>query len=120
MARVELTAEAKEDLADLDGSARQLVVKGLRKLQQSPSQRGTPLGSRQQGNLTGLRKLTVGDRQYRIVYHVTKDETVVVVWVIAEREDEHCYQLALARLETFRDRSFAGEVSQMLMSMFEE
>jgi mRNA interferase RelE/StbE len=45
MARVKLTEDAREDLRDLDGSARTLVFKVLKKLESEPEKRGTPLGT---------------------------------------------------------------------------
>ncbi len=105
VAKVELTEDAREDLRDLDGSARALVFKALEKLETEPGKRGTPLGSRSSGNLTTFRKLIVGDRDYRIVYRVEPDETVVVVWVIARRADDEVYQLAMSRLMTHPDEA---------------
>jgi mRNA-degrading endonuclease RelE of RelBE toxin-antitoxin system len=55
VARVQLTDEAVEDLADLDGSTRRAVFKALKKLQTEPEQRGVPLGHRSGGNLTTFR-----------------------------------------------------------------
>lgn len=81
MARVLLLPDAVEDLADPDGSVRKLVFKALKKLRTDPANRGAPLGSA----LTTFRKLVVGNRQFRIVYRVESDDTVVVVWVIATR-----------------------------------
>jgi mRNA interferase RelE/StbE len=40
----------------------------------------------------------VGDRDYRIVYRVEPDGSVVVVCVIARRGDDEVYQLAVSRL----------------------
>jgi len=100
-ARVVLLPEARDDLEDLDGAARRIVLRGLLKLRSEPAQRGAPLGSRGPGNLTGLRKLVVGNRDYRIVYDVQEDGTIVVVWVIARRADDEVYRLAVARLETY-------------------
>ncbi|THJ68436.1 type II toxin-antitoxin system RelE/ParE family toxin [Arthrobacter echini] len=99
MASVQLTDDAREDLLGLDGSARKIVLKTLLKLEDQPESRGQPLGSRKTGNLTGLRKLVVGDRDYRIVYRVEDDGTVWVIWVIGRRADDEVYALALARLK---------------------
>ncbi|MFD0205286.1 MULTISPECIES: type II toxin-antitoxin system RelE family toxin [Saccharothrix] len=107
MAEVVLTDDALEDLRELDGSARKLVGKALKKLETSPEQRGDPLGSRQGSDLTTFRKLVVGDRDYRIVYRIDRDGTVVVVWVIGKRADEECYTLACSRLELHGDRDLA-------------
>jgi mRNA interferase RelE/StbE len=48
MARIVLTSEAREDLRDLDGSARKIVLKAIRKLEVDPDKRGQPLGVRNQ------------------------------------------------------------------------
>src|SRR5665647_2797682 len=85
MAKVLLTDDALEDLRGLGGSARKLVIKALGKLRDSPELRGAPLGSRRTGNLTGFRKVVVGDRQYRIVYRVEDDGTICVVWVMRSK-----------------------------------
>lgn len=103
MAKVQLSAQAREDFLDLDGSARRIVAKALRKLEDDPQLRGQPLGSRGSGNLTTFRKLVVGDRDYRIVYRVDPDGTVVVGWVIGLRADAEAYQLALGRLRLHSD-----------------
>lgn len=117
MARVELTEDAREDLRDLDGSARVLVLKALRKLETEPEQRGAPLGSRATSNLTTFRKLVVGDRDYRIVYRVEADGTVVVVWVIARRADDEVYQLAMSRLQMHADVA-VRELSETLKEIW--
>ena len=101
MARVVLTDEAREDIRDLDRSSQKKVLKKLKELEVEPGKRGQPLGSRAGGNLTGLRKLIVGDRQFRIVYRVDSDGTVCVVWVIAERADDRCYDLAMQRIQMY-------------------
>ena len=114
-ARILLLDEAKEDLRDLDGTARRIVAKGIEKLRTEPAQRGAPLGSRSAGNLTGLRKLTVGNREFRIVYDVRDDGTIVVVWVIGRRADDEVYRLAVSRLETYRaDPQKTALLRQML------
>ena len=103
MARVELTDDAIEDIRDLDGSARKIVLKALKKLEQEPDQRGLPLGNNPRGNLTGLRKLVIGDRDYRAVYRVDDNGEVVIVIVVARRADQEVYDLAIARLQTSED-----------------
>jgi mRNA interferase RelE/StbE len=100
MARVVLTSEAREDVRDLDGHARKLVLKALKKLEDSPNQRGEPLGS-QDNTLTTFRKLVVGDRDHRVIFRVEPSGDVVVVWVVGKRADRQCYDLAVARLQTY-------------------
>lgn len=115
MARILLTTEAKEDLRDLDGSARKVVLKALKKLESDPERRGQPLGNRAGGNLSTFRKLVVGDRDYRVIYRVEPDGTVVVVWVIGRRADNECYDLAIARVKMYaRDRELVGELVGLL------
>jgi len=102
MSTVKLIDEAKEDIRDLDGTARKLIIKALVKLETDPEKRGEPLGNNTAiGNLTGLRKLVVGDRTYRIVFDVNDDGTIVVVWVIGNRVDAEAYTLAKARLDLY-------------------
>lgn len=109
MARVSFTDESREDLRDLDGSARKIVLKALRKLETDPEQRGEPLG----GELTTYRKLIVGNRTYRIIYRVEGEE-IVVVWVIAKRADSECYEMALARLAMHSNRDLAGKLATVV------
>lgn len=117
MAVVTLTGEAMEDLRDLDGSARKIVAKGLKKLEDEPEKRGEPLGSAASGDLTTFRKLVVGNRTYRIVYRVEPDGTVCVVWVIAERVDSVVYDLAVSRLKLYSERT---DLAQELMQIIEK
>src|SRR5674476_1430473 len=118
MAKVLLTDDALEDLRGLGGSARKLGIKALGKLRDSPELRGAPLGSRRTGNLTGFRKVVVGDRQYRIVYRVEDDGTICVVWVIGSRVDEECYRIAAARLELHADPKIAAEMGEALETLW--
>ena len=100
MARVVLTDDAREDIRDLDGWVKK---QALKKLEDSPEQRGFPLGNNPRGNLTGLRKIVIGDRDYRAVYRVESKGEVVVVIVVAKRADQELYELAVARLKTSDD-----------------
>jgi mRNA interferase RelE/StbE len=119
MASVQLTEEAREDLLDLDGSTQKAVARGLKKLRTEPEKRGAPLGRRAGGNLTTFRKLVVGDRDYRIIYRVDPDGTVVVVWVIGRRSDDEAYQLALARLRMHPDAA-AQEFANTLVALWDD
>lgn len=121
MAKVVLTADAREDVRGLDGSARAIVLKAMKKLEDAPEQRGAPLGSRRDGDLTGFRKLVVGDRQYRIVYRVERDGMVCVVWVVASRVDEECYRTARARVAAYTaEPALAAMLAQILDAAFSE
>ena len=117
MAKVLLTSEAREDIRDLDRAAQSLVLKALKKLETEPEKRGLPLGSKAGGNLTSFRKLVVGKQQYRVIYRVEADGDVCVVWVIGERADDACYELAMSRLETYNSDP---SLQRQLQSMIEE
>lgn len=114
MARVLLPPEAVEDLVELDRGSRKQAFKAIKKLQQEPEKRGAPLGS----ELTTFRKLVVGNRQFRIVYRVESDGTVVVVWVIASRVDSECYDLAMGRLELYGERDVAERLQHVVADIF--
>lgn len=105
MATVRLLPEAADDVRALDGGARALVLKALKKLEQSAEQRGSALGSKANGqsDLTGFRKLVVGDRAYRIVFQLQSDGSVVVVWVVGARADDEVYRIARARIDAYDD-----------------
>jgi len=120
VARVVLTPAAKDDVRALDGAARTLVLKSMKKLEDHPESRGAPLGSRQGSNLTGFRKLVVGDRQYRIVYRVEADGSVCVVWVVGSRVDAECYEAARSRVEQYaKDPGLAATLTHLLDAAFE-
>lgn len=114
MAKVVLTDEAREDLRDLDGSSRKLVLRAIKKLETSPDQRGDPLG----GDLTTFRKLVVGDRQFRVVYRVDADGTLCVVWVVGSRVDSECYELARSRLALYAGPEKSAALEDLLNAAF--
>jgi mRNA interferase RelE/StbE len=117
MARVELTDDAKDDIRGLDGSVKARVLKDLQKLKTSPADPGEPLGSRDTGNLTGLRKLSVGPKKgFRAVFAADGDVLAIVV-VIAARSESECYQLAVARMRLIADTEQQSEMTRMLNSI---
>jgi len=120
MAVVRLTSAAREDVRDLDGEAKKRVLKAMKKLEDEPDKRGHPLGSNATGNLTNFRKLVVGDREYRIVYRVEGAGEVVVVWVVGQRADRECYDLAISRLKLYaEDSQLANELEQILSEVWD-
>ena len=98
--RVQLLDDALADLEKLveSGKLRQFLRK-LVEIERHGSKAGVPLGR----GLTTWRKITVGDRNWRIVYRVDPKETVATVCVIGDREDEACYQEACKRAEDMDD-----------------
>ena len=94
MAALEFTDDAIEDLTKLDGSVLPRALKKLVQIESNPES-GIPLGR----GLTTFRKAVVGNRDWRIIYRIEKDGSVVVVWVIASRTDDECYAEAVKRFE---------------------
>ncbi|HZS02829.1 MAG TPA: type II toxin-antitoxin system RelE/ParE family toxin [Chloroflexota bacterium] len=94
--RVELTRQAAEDLARYaeSGNLRAFLRK-LVYLEAGGKDAGLPLG----GSLSGWRKLVVGDRNWRIIYRMSADDTVATVWVIGDRADAECYAEAQRRIQ---------------------
>jgi len=92
VAEVQFTADAVADLEELDGSTLRLVLRKLKILEADP-EAGQPLGSRQTSNLTGFRKLVIGNRTHRAVYRVESNEKICVIWVIAGRVDASAMSL---------------------------
>lgn len=101
-AYVRLTAPAVDDLEGLLKKDPQIVRWALKKmllLERDPGA-GDPLF----GALVGWRKLTVGDRDWRIVWRVTTDEagtvtiTIAEVWAIGARSESEVYDEMNARV----------------------
>lgn len=119
-ARILMLPEAVEDLRDLDGAARKIVAAGIEKLRTDPGLSGAPLGSKASGSLTGLRKLVVGSRAYRIVYEVRADGAVVVLWVIGKRADSEVYAMAQSRVALYTHGPARQILNQLLSTAFED
>ena len=74
--RVELIDDAIADLAKLAESGKlKAFFKKLLEIEAKGSQAGEPLGR----DLVGWRKITVGNRDWRIVFQVDKAETVATM-----------------------------------------
>jgi mRNA interferase RelE/StbE len=109
--RVELIDEAVVDLADLaEGGNLKQFFKKLVEIETNGSQAGEPLGR----NLVGWRKITVGNRNWRIVFRVDDDETVATVCVIGDREDAACYEEAQRRAEQVKDADATSLAASMM------
>jgi mRNA interferase RelE/StbE len=109
--RVELVDEAIVDLADLaeSGNLKQFFRK-LVEIEANGSQAGEPLGR----NLVGWRKITVGNRNWRIVFRVDKEEAVATVCVIGDREDAACYEEAQRRAQQISDADATSLAASMM------
>lgn len=109
--RVELIDEVIVDLADLaeSGNLRQFFKK-LLEIEANGSQAGEPLGR----DLVGWRKITVGNRNWRIVFRVDRNETVATICVIGDREDAACYEEARRRAQQAKDADATSLAASMI------
>jgi mRNA interferase RelE/StbE len=92
---VRLTDDAIKDLRTLFRADPQIVRWALKKMIQL--ERDPLAGDPLLGGLIGYRKITVGDRGWRIVWRVVQDETgdfrveVAEVWAVGYRKDGEVY-----------------------------
>ena len=112
--RVELIDDAIADLAKQaeTGKLKSFFAK-LLEIEQKGSHAGDPLGR----DLVGWRKITVGNRNWRIVFRVDKDETVATICVIGDREDSVCYEEAKRRADT-APHNDAASLAESMMTLF--
>lgn len=92
---VRLTDDAVEDLQELFRSDPQIVRWALKKMIQI--ERDPSAGDPLLGGLVGYRKITVGDRDWRVVWRIVRDEAgvylieVAEVWAVGYRKDSEVY-----------------------------
>ncbi len=92
---VRLTDDAVEDLQTLFKADPQIVRWALKKMIQL--ERDPNAGDPLLGGLIGYRKITVGDRDWRVVWRVVPDEAgdfrveVAEVWAVGYRKDSEVY-----------------------------
>lgn len=90
-----LTNDAVGDLQDLFRSDPQIVRWALKKMIQI--ERDPSAGEPLLGGLIGYRKITVGDRDWRVVWRIVQDEAgdylieVAEVWAVGYRKDSEVY-----------------------------
>jgi mRNA interferase RelE/StbE len=109
--QVELIDEVIVDLADLaeSGNLKQFFKK-LLEIEAYGSQAGEPLGR----DLVGWRKITVGNRNWSIVFRVDKSESVATVCVVGDREDAACYAEAQRRAQQAKDADATSLAASMM------
>lgn len=98
--------EAEKDVKGLDGSLRKQYDKAIRKVSQNPlpAERGgygKPLGNKGGRNLTGLLKIKLRGSGLRAVYKVLEDQTIMLVVVVGDRDDEEVYDIAAKRMRAY-------------------
>jgi mRNA interferase RelE/StbE len=112
--RVELIDDAISDLAKHaeSGQLKAFFTK-LLEIEQKGSEAGEPLGR----DLNGWRQITVGNRDWRIVFRVDKQEEVATVCVIGDREDGACYEEAKRRVDKVKNTD-AASLAESMMTLF--
>lgn len=95
--KVELTEEAAQDFAALDGSLRKLARKKLTQLETNPHV-GEELQSRPGCDLRGYYKLYFNGTRYRIVYRIENDVLVVLIIGIGQRAHGAVYRMVSGRV----------------------
>jgi mRNA interferase RelE/StbE len=104
MWRIDYHPEAKQELKQLDGSQRKIVLKAIIKVSENPKSYteggyGKPLGNKSGNNLTGLLKIKLKGLGLRVVYKLEKvePENIMRIIVISVREDNEVYEIAAKR-----------------------
>lgn len=101
--RIDYLPEARDDLRELDGSQRTLVLKAIKKIQQNPLPAeeqgyGKPLGNQSGTKLAGFLKIKLRAAGIRIVYKLIRTETTMFIVVIGARADDEVYDIAQKRI----------------------
>ena len=101
---VKYLPEALDDLDELDGSQRKLVLKSIEKVRKNPlSQQeggyGKLLGKRGNTDLTGFLKIKLRASELWLVYKVIKQEDRMLIAVIGARQDKEVYSIAEKRIK---------------------
>jgi len=104
MWKIDYHPEAKQELKQLDGSQRKIVLKAIIKVSENPTSYteggyGKPLGNKSGNNLTGLLKIKLKALGLRVVYKLEKvqPENIMRIIVISVREDNEVYDIAAKR-----------------------
>jgi mRNA interferase RelE/StbE len=112
--RVELIDDAIADLAKhAESGKRKAFLRKLLEIERKGSNAGEPLGR----DLVGWRKITVGNRDWRIVFRVDSQVGVATVCVIGDREDGACYEEAMKRIDKVKDTD-AASLAESMMALF--
>ena len=101
---VKYLPEALDDLDELDGSQRKLVLNSIEIVRKNPLSEeecgyGNLLGKKGNTDLTGFLKIKLRASGLRLVYKVIKQEDRMLIVVIGAREDEEVYSIAEKRIK---------------------
>lgn len=89
-------SEAEKELAKLNRSVQILFTKTLKKILKSP-ELGQDLGSKNNIDLIGLKKIYFDNKRYRIVYEILESDVVVYLIAIGKRDKMEVYKKASER-----------------------
>jgi len=112
------TDDAIDDLIQLQKKNRPALEWAMKKflvIERNP-EAGEPLGA----PLAGFRKLTISDRDWRVVWRITSDDsgTTVVdigeIWAVGARKDSEVYQGMRARLNALPQDSQTKTLAEVL------
>ncbi len=107
---VKFSPEAIKDIAKFDNGVKKLIFKGVAKVRKSPMPApdgyGKPLGNKRGNNLNGFFKIKYKDIGIRVVYTLVRDESVMNVIVVSERDNEYCYELTGKLYKKYGDKIF--------------
>lgn len=121
-AYVRLTDPAVAHLERLDGSALVWALKKMLLLERNPY-----AGRSLVGDLSGYRKLTVGNRDWRIIWKPIKDKhgvtviEVAEIWAVGARADSAVYAEMRERVATLSDSPRTRRLSEIVgkLGMFQ-
>ncbi len=87
---------AEQELFELDGSVRILVLKQIKKISEYP-EIGEDLGNKHGFDLSGYKKMYANNKKIRIVYSINNNEIYINIIAIGKREDFEVYKDASNR-----------------------
>ena len=97
MFNFEFHPEAKEELKKLNRSIQLLFTKKLKQILNKP-EIGINLGSKNNLNLSGLKKVYFNNKKHRIVYEIIENKIMIYIIAIGKREGMEVYKKANNRL----------------------
>lgn len=102
--QIDFLEDAKKELADLDGSLKKQVLKGILKVSENPLPNteggyGKPLGNSNGTNLTGCMKIKYRGIGIRVVYYLERTDKIMNIVIVSIRDDNYVYEEAERRLK---------------------
>ena len=125
---VEYLPEANQDLKNLDGSQRLLVLKAIKKVQQNPISiyeggYGKPLGNKNGSDLSGFLKVKLKSAGLRVVYKVVRQDDkmlIIVIVFLLPRNDQKLLYLTVTKLLVIMTKTNEKEKEIITAQSFDE